>query len=156
MNDLIREKTINSSGQLGIYFRGLVAVFDSRIIRRIICESILSTKMQKLLHCTEPDCLAGIMLLFLNKLTHNMQARPWSLVSILASCSISIRLENSQFLIFPRSSSAKYFYKMAAIAGPSCSEMGLNFQSKNCRVSLEYITRENWIVCIFHHTQRKN
>ena len=61
-------------------------IFDSRIIRRMIRESMLSTKMQKLLqHCClgEPDCLAGIMLLF-NKLAHNMQARPWSLVLILA------------------------------------------------------------------------
>ena len=26
-------------------------------------------------------------------------------------------------------------------AGPSCGEMGLNSQNKNCRVSLEYITK---------------
>ena len=29
---------------------------------------------------------------------------------------------------------------MAATAGPSCGEMGLNSQNKNCRISLEYIT----------------
>ena len=53
-------------------------LFDSRIIRRMICESMLSTKMQRLLQrcCLgEPDCLAGIMLFF-NKLAHNMQVRP--------------------------------------------------------------------------------
>ena len=42
---------------------------------------------------------------------------------------------------FPMLDSAKYFYKMAATAGPSCSEMDLNYQNKNCRVSLEYITK---------------
>ena len=41
---------------------------------------------------------------------------------------------------FPTLDSAKYFYKMATTAGPSCGEMGLNPQKKNCRVSLEYIT----------------
>ena len=73
-----------------------VDIFDSRIIRRMICESMLSTKMQKLLqHCClgEPDCLAGIMLLF-NKLAHNMQARPWSLVSIL------VLLHGNELVVF--------------------------------------------------------
>ena len=44
-----------------------LVIFDSRIICRMICESMLSTKMQKLLQCCclgEPDCLTGIMLLF--------------------------------------------------------------------------------------------
>ena len=51
--------------------------------------------------------------------------------------------ENKKLPIFnfPMLNSAKYFYKMAAPAGPSCSEMGLNSQNKNCRVSLEYITK---------------
>ena len=59
------------------------------------------------------------------------------------TCSISIRLDQKsrQFLIFSRSDSAKYFYKLAATAGPSYGEMGLNSQNKNCRVSLEYITK---------------
>ena len=37
--------------------------------------------------------------------------------------------------------SAKYFYKMAATAGPSGGEMDINSQNKNCRVSLEFITK---------------
>ena len=41
----------------------------------------------------------------------------------------------------PTLDSAKYFYKMAATAGPSCGEMGINSQNKNCGVSLEYITK---------------
>ena len=64
------------------------AAFNSWIIRRMICESMLSTKMQKLRQCTaalvNQTALRALCFLFLNKLTHNMQARPWSLVSILA------------------------------------------------------------------------
>ena len=37
--------------------------------------------------------------------------------------------------------SAKYFYKLAATAGPSCGEIDINSQNKNCRVSLEFITK---------------
>ena len=40
-------------------------LFDSRIIRRMICESMLSTNAEITpMHCClgEPDCLAGIML----------------------------------------------------------------------------------------------
>ena len=42
---------------------------------------------------------------------------------------------------FPTLDSAKYFHKMAATAGPSSGEMGLNSQNKNCPVSLDYITK---------------
>ena len=52
---------------LGVEHKLPQCLFDSRIIRRMICESMLSTKIQKLLkHCClgEPDCLAGIMLPF--------------------------------------------------------------------------------------------
>ena len=67
-------------------------VFDSRIIRRMICESMLSTKMQKLLQCTvalvNQTVLRALCSFFKQTgtpgLAHNMQARPWSLVSILA------------------------------------------------------------------------
>ena len=52
-----------------------------------------------------------------------------------------IRSKEPPISYFPTLDSAKYFYKMAAIVGPSCGEMGLNSQNKNCRVSLEYITK---------------
>ena len=52
-----------------------------------------------------------------------------------------IRSKEPPIFNFPTLDSAKYFYKMAATAGPSCGEMGLNSQNKNCRVSLEYITK---------------
>ena len=50
---------------------------------------------------------------------------------------------------------------LAATAGPSCGEIGLNSQNKNWHVSLEYITKfEFWMgkldcvnANIFHHTQ---
>ena len=65
-----------------------------------------------------------------------------------------IRSKEPPIFNFPTLDSAKYFYKMAATAGPSCGEMGL----KN--VSLEYITN-NWIekldcvnANIFHRTQK--
>ena len=47
--------------------RGELIVFDSRIIRRMMCESMLSTNAEVApMHCClgEPDCLACIMLLF--------------------------------------------------------------------------------------------
>ena len=68
-------------------------VFDSRIIRRMICESMLSTNAEITpMHCClgEPDCLACIMLSS-NRLAHNMQARPWSLVSILVCFYFHVR-----------------------------------------------------------------
>ena len=43
------------------------AIFDSPIIRRMMCESMPSTNAEIApMHCClgEPDCLAGIMLLF--------------------------------------------------------------------------------------------
>ena len=52
-----------------------------------------------------------------------------------------IRSKEPPMFNFPTLDSAKYFYKMAATAGPSCGEMDLNSQNKNCRVSLEYITK---------------
>ena len=42
--------------------------------------------------------------------------------------------------------SIKYFYKMAATAGRTCGEMGINSQNKNCRVHREIIGWENLIV----------
>ena len=42
-------------------------IFDSWIIRRMVCESMLSTNAEIApMHCChgEPDCLASIMLLF--------------------------------------------------------------------------------------------
>ena len=65
----------------------LSCISDSRIIRRIICESMLSTKMQKLLQCTVAlvnSAALRALCFFLNKLAHNTQGRPWPLVSILA------------------------------------------------------------------------
>ena len=52
-----------------------------------------------------------------------------------------IRSKEPPIFNFPMLDSAKYFYKMAAAAGPRCGEMGLNSQNKNCSVSLEYITK---------------
>ena len=43
------------------------AFFDSRIIRRMMCESVVSTNAKIApMHCClgEPDCLAGVMFLF--------------------------------------------------------------------------------------------
>ena len=53
-----------------------------------------------------------------------------------------IRSKEPPIFNFPTLDSAKYFYKMAATAGPSCSEISLNSQNKNCNVSLEYITKQ--------------
>ena len=47
--------------------RPMFVLFDSRIIRRMMCESTLSTNAEIApMHCCrgEPGCLAGIMLLF--------------------------------------------------------------------------------------------
>ena len=52
-----------------------------------------------------------------------------------------IRSKEPPIFNFPMLDSAKYFYKMATTAGPSCGEMGLNSQNKNCRVSLDHITK---------------
>ena len=71
-----------------------------------------------------------------------------------------IRSKEPPIFNFPTLDSAKYFYKMASTAGPSCGEMGPDSQSKNCRVSLEY-SRNNWMgkldcvnANIFHLTQK--
>ena len=56
-------------------------------------------------------------------------------------CFHPIRSKEPPIFNFPTLDSAKYFYKVAATAGLSCSEMGLNSQNKNCRVSLEYIKK---------------
>ena len=55
-----------------------------------------------------------------------------------------IRSKEPPIFNFATLSSAKYFYKMTSTAGPSCGEMGINSENKNCRVSLEYITN-NWM-----------
>ena len=55
-----------------------------------------------------------------------------------------IRSKEPPIFYFPTLDSAEYFYKMAATAGPSCGEMGLYSQNKNCRVFLEY-SRNNWM-----------
>ena len=52
-----------------------------------------------------------------------------------------IRSKEPPIFNFPTLDSAKYFYRMAAAAGPSCGEMGINSQNGSCRVSLEYITK---------------
>ena len=60
-----------------------------------------------------------------------------------------IRSKEPPIFNFPTLDSAKYFYKMAATAGPSGSDMGLNSQNKNYRfsgVDHEIIGWENWIV----------
>ena len=57
-----------------------------------------------------------------------------------------IRSREPPIFNFRTLDSAKYFYKMAATAGPSYGEMDLNSQNKNCRVSHEITGWENWIV----------
>ena len=71
-----------------------------------------------------------------------------------------IRSKEPPIFNFPTLDSAKYFYKMAATAGPSCGEMGLNSQNKNCRV-LWSTSRNNCMgkldrvnVNILHYTQK--
>ena len=72
----------------------------------------------------------------------------------------SIRLDQKsrQFLIFPRSDFAKYFYKMAATAGPSCGEQGPKFskQELSCfsGVHHEIIGWDCGNANIFRHTQK--
>ena len=61
-NILTPIKALSSKKDWPIIFADDLVIFDSRIICRMICESMLSTKMQKVLqHCClgEPDCLAG-------------------------------------------------------------------------------------------------
>ena len=53
-----------------------------------------------------------------------------------------IRSKEPPIFNFPQLDSAKYFNKMAATAGLSCGEMGINSQNKNCRVSLEYVKKK--------------
>ena len=45
-----------------------------------------------------------------------------------------IRSKEPPIFNFAMLDSTKFFYKLAATAGPSCGEMGLNSQNKNCRV----------------------
>ena len=52
-----------------------------------------------------------------------------------------IRSKEPSIFNFPTLDSAEYFYKMTATTGPSCGEMSLNSQNKNCRASLEYNTK---------------
>ena len=52
-----------------------------------------------------------------------------------------IRSKEPPIFNFLTLDSAKYFKKMAATAGPSFGEMGLNSQNKNHCVSLEYTTK---------------
>ena len=61
-------------------------ISDSRIIHRMMCESMSSTNAEIApMHCClgEPDCLVGLMLLFRQTGAHNMQARPLSLFQFL-------------------------------------------------------------------------
>ena len=53
-----------------------------------------------------------------------------------------IRSKEPPLFNFHTLDSANYFDKKAATAGPSCGEMGLNSQNKNCRVHLEYVTKQ--------------
>ena len=71
-----------------------------------------------------------------------------------------IRSKEPPIFNCPTLDSAKYFYKMAATAGPSCSEMGLNSQNKIV-LFLWSTSRNNWMgkldyvnANIFHHTQK--
>ena len=48
-----------------------------------------------------------------------------------------VRSKERPIFNFSTLGSVIYFYKMAATAGPSCGEMGINSQNKNCRVFLE-------------------
>ena len=61
-----------------------------------------------------------------------------------------IRSKEQPIFNFPTLVSAKYFYNMAATAGPSCGEMGLNSQKQELScfsgVHHEIIGWENWIV----------
>ena len=59
-----------------------------------------------------------------------------------------IRSKEPPIFNFPTPDSAKYFYKMAATAGPGCGEMGLNSQElpRFSGVHHEIIGWENWIV----------
>ena len=73
-----------------------------------------------------------------------------------------IRLKEPPIFNFPSLDSAKYFYKMAATAGPSCSEMGLNFLKTRIVAFLWSTSQNNWMgkldcvnANIFHHTQKK-
>ena len=62
------------------------SVFDSWIIRRMMRESMVSRNAE-LLQCTVAlvnQTALRALCFFSNKLAHKMQARPWSLVSILA------------------------------------------------------------------------
>ena len=63
-------------------------VFDSRIIHRMICESMLFTKMEKLPQCTVVlvnQTALWALCFFFNKVAHNLQA--WPVVSCFNSCS---------------------------------------------------------------------
>ena len=68
------------------------------------------------------------------------------------TCSIFIQLDakSRRFFYFPALDPAKYFYRMATTAGPSCSEVGMKCskQELSCFVGVrhELIGWKNWIV----------
>ena len=73
--------------QMMVYIIVIWDLFDSRIIRRMMCESMLSTNAEITpMHCClgEPDCLAGIILLF--KTNWHLNAGT-AVVSCFNSCS---------------------------------------------------------------------
>ena len=61
-----------------------------------------------------------------------------------------IRSKEPPIFNFPTLDSAKYFYKMATTAGPSCGEQGPEFSKEELSsfsgVHHEIIGWENWIV----------
>ena len=62
-----------------------------------------------------------------------------------------IRSKEPPILNFPMLDIAKYFYKMAAIAGPSCGEVGLKFSKQKLSNFSEFITKQldvQWICII--------
>ena len=52
-----------------------------------------------------------------------------------------IKSKELPILKFPTLDQAKYFYKMATTAGPSCGEVGMKLSNKNCNVSLQFVTK---------------
>ena len=75
-------------------------------------------------------------------------------------CFHPIRSKGPLIFNFPTLDSAKYFYKMAVTAGPSCVEMGLKTRIV---VFLWSSLRNNWMekldclnANIFHHKQKNS
>ena len=63
-----------------------LTIFYSRIIRRMMCESMLSTNAEiaPITVAVVNQAALRALRFFSNRLAPNMQVRPWSLVSVLA------------------------------------------------------------------------